>query len=425
MGVVIIGVLTLTFLTGVPLAFSIGASTFVGALATHVPIQAVIQQMIRGVDSFVLLAVPAFLLAGNLMNTGGITTRLFGLADRVTGHIPGSLAHANVVASVIFAGMSGSAVADAGGLGVVEIKAMRENGFDSDFACAVTAASSIIGPIIPPSIPMVLYGAAADVSVARLFLGGFIPGMLMAVSMMIYIYWIAIRRGYGRRSAPNLAEIWKATREASLALCTPVILLGGIFTGIVTPTEASVLAVVYALVLIVVIYRETPMRDLYRATLDSLLSTAVVGVIIAFSFGFSFVLTMMQVPQHAASWLLGISREPLIILMILNVFFLIVGLFMDPTAAILVLTPILMPIIKDVGIDPVHFGLVMILNLMIGLLTPPVGMCLYTVANVGKVRVESMLRELVPFYVPLITVLVLITLVPSLVLFLPNLVMGR
>ena len=425
MGFTIIGVLLATFLAGIPLAFSIGIATFVGALATQVPLQAVIQQMIRGIDSFVLLAVPAFLLAGNLMNSGGITTRLFTFAERLTGFIPGSLAHASVVASCIFAGMTGSAVAEAGGLGLVEIKAMRENGFDADFACAVTAASAIIGPIIPPSIPMVLYGAAADVSVARLFLGGFIPGLLMAAFMMIYIYWVARRGRFPRGSVPSGRDLWIVFKRAGLALCTPVILLGGIFTGIVTPTEASILAVVYALIIILAVYREITAQEIYRAVLDSLFSTAIVGVIIAFSYGFSFVLTMMQVPQQAAAWLLGVTQDPLTILLILNVFFLIVGLFMDPTAAILVLTPILMPVVKSAGIDPVHFGLVMVLNLMIGLLTPPVGMVLYTVANVGTISVERLLKQLVPFYIPLLLVLVLITLFPSTVLVVPNLIMGR
>jgi tripartite ATP-independent transporter DctM subunit len=425
MGLAVIGILLATFLAGIPLAFSIGIATLIGALVTQVPIQAVIQQMIRGVDSFVLLAVPAFLLAGNLMNSGGITTRLFTLAERVTGFIPGNLAHASVVASCIFAGMTGSAVAEAGGLGLVEIKAMRENGFDPDFACAVTASAAIIGPIIPPSIPMVLYGAAADVSVARLFLGGFIPGLLMAASMMVYIYWVARRRRFPSRAFPALSELWLVVKKAFLALCTPVILLGGIFTGIVTPTEASILAVVYALLLILAVYKEITLQELYRCVLDSLLTTAIVGVIIAFSYGFSFVLILMQVPQRAAAALLGVTTDPLVILMILNVFFLIVGLFMDPTAAILVLTPILMPVIKTAGIDPVHFGLVMVLNLMIGLLTPPVGMVLYTVANVGSTTVERLLKELVPFYVPLLFVLLFITLFPSTVLVLPNLVMGR
>ena len=413
MGFAVIGILLLTFLAGIPLAFSIGVATLVGALVAQVPIQAVIQQMIRGVDSFVLLAVPAFLLAGNLMNSGGITTRLFTLAERLTGFIPGSLAHASVVASCIFAGMTGSAVAEAGGLGLVEIKAMRENGFDSDFACAVTAASATIGPIIPPSIPMVLYGAAADVSVARLFLGGFIPGLLMAAFIMVYIYWVSRRRRFPRGSVPSGRDLWAVFKRALLALCTPVILLGGIFTGIVTPTEASILAVVYALIIILGVYREITAQEMYRTILDSLFSTAIVGVIIAFSYGFSFVLTMIQVPQQAAAWLLGVTQDPLMILLILNVFFLIVGLFMDPTASILVLTPILMPVVKNAGIDPVHFGLVMVLNLMIGLLTPPVGMVLYTVANVGAISVERLLKELVPLYIPLLLVLALVRLLPA------------
>lgn len=247
----------------------------------------------------------------------------------------------------------------------------------------------------------------------------------MAASMMVYVYWVSRRRRFPQGRFPAWGELWVVFRGAFLALCTPVILLGGSFTGIVTPTEASILAVVYALIIILAVYKEITAQELYRAILDSLFSTAIVGVIIAFSYGFSFVLRMMQVPQQAAGWLLGVSQDPWMILMILNAFLLIVGLFMDPTAAILVLTPILMPVIKRAGIDPVHFGRVMVLNLMIGLLTPPVGMVLYTVANVGSISVERLLKELVPFYVPLLFVLVLITLFPSTVLVLPNLVMGR
>lgn len=416
--------LILVFL-GIPIAFSIAFCTFFYSFVNSIPIEAIIQQMIRGVDSFVLLAVPGFIFVGKLMNAGGITKRLFKFANCLTGHIPGGLAHANVIASMIFAGMSGSAIADTGGLGAVEIDAMKKNGYSSSFSAAVTTASSIIGPIIPPSIPAVLYAASGGISVARLFIGGILPGLLLAASMMLLIYYISIKRGYEKKARVTLKELFSSFLESFWALLTPVILIGGIITGIVTPTEAAVLAVVYVLVISTFVYKEINLRILYETILESINTTAVVGIIIAFSFGLSYLLTVSQIPQRAAQLLLNLTENPLIILLILNVLFLIVGLFMDPTPAILILTPILLPVIMKVGIDPIHFGIVMILNLMIGLNTPPVGMCLYTVANISKETVENIMKELLPFFIPTIIVLLLIIFFPNIVLCLPNLIMGK
>ncbi len=417
-------ILLLLIFLGVPIAFSIGFSIFSFSFFNDIPIESILQQMIRGVDSFVLLAVPAFIFAGKLMNMGGITKRLFKFANCFTGHIPGGLAHANVVASVIFAGMSGSAVADAGGLGSIEIEAMKNNGYTPGFSTAVTAASSIIGPIIPPSIPAVLYAASAGVSVGRLFIAGIIPGLLLAISMMVLIYFIAVKRGYENKKRATFKEILKSFSESFYALLAPIIIIGGIVAGIFTPTEAATIAVLYAFIISAFVYREINFKILYQTILESIIATSVIGIIISFSFGLSYLLTISQISQRTAQLLLGLTNNPLIVLLILNVFFLVVGLFMDPTPAILILTPILIPIVITVGIDPIHFGIVMILNLMIGLITPPVGMCLYAVASIGKVSVEGVMKELLPFFIPAVFILLLLIFFPDLVLFLPNLIMG-
>ena len=409
---------------GIPIFFVIGLSIFVYAYSNDVSLIALLQQMVRGLDSFVLVSVPAFILAGNIMNEGGITKRLFHFANCLIGHIRGGLAHSNVLCSIIFAGMSGSAIADAGGLGSIEIKAMNENGYDPEFSSAVTAASATIGPIIPPSIPAVIYAASGDVSVGRLFLAGFLPGLLIAVLMMGLIYVISVKRNYGKGRKAEYRELADSFKSSFWALLTPVILLGGIFSGIFTPTEAATIAVIYAFIISRFVYKELSMKRLYNILLNSLLTSAVVGGIIAVSFGLSFLLTLSQIPQELATVLTGFTSNPVLILFILNFLFFILGMFMDPTASILILTPILMPIILEVGINPVHFGIIMILNLMVGLLTPPVGMSLYTVANIGKIRIESLIKELLPFYFVLFGVIVLLILFPQIILFIPDLVMG-
>ena len=410
---------------GIPIFFAIGTPVFINAITSEVPLNALLQQMVRGLDSFVLVSVPAFILAGNIMNEGGITKRLFHFANCSVGHIRGGLAHTNILCSIIFAGMSGSAIADAGGLGSIEIKAMNDNGYEPEFSSAVTAASATIGPIIPPSVPAVIYAASGGVSVGRLFLAGFMPGLLIALLMMGLVYYISVKRNYGSNSKVAFRELLSSFVNAFWALLTPVILLGGIFSGIFTPTEAAAVAVVYALIISRFVYKELNLKKLYRILLNSLITSAVVGCIIAVSFGLSFLLTLSQVPQTLAGLLTGVTTNPILIMLILNVFFFILGMFMDPTASILIVTPILMPIILNVGIDPVHFGIIMILNLMIGLLTPPVGMSLYTVANIGKVKIENLIKELLPFYILLFGVLVLLIIFPQIILFVPNLLMGR
>jgi tripartite ATP-independent transporter DctM subunit len=417
--------LFISMIIGVPIFFSMGISSLTHTIVNDLSIISLFQQMIRGVDSFTIVSVPLFILSANIMNESGITDRIFKFANCLVGHIRGGLAHANVLASVIFAGMSGSAIADAGGLGAVEIKAMRDHGFSSEFSAAITAASSIIGPIIPPSIPLILYAASGNVSVGRLFLAGFLPGLILAVTQMTIIYYIAVKRKYPSYERANIKQIWLSFREAFWALLSPIILLGGIFSGIFTPTEAAAISVVYSLLVAKLIYKDFDMKRLYQVLNESLQSTAIIGILISFSFGLGYLLTLSQIPQQAVEILTNITTNPTVILLILNVFFLIVGMFMDPSASILILTPILMPVVHQVGISPVHFGIVMVLNLMIGMLTPPVGTCLYAVARVGKVKIENLIKESMPFFASLIIVLLLITSFPKLITFLPDLLMGK
>jgi len=409
---------------GMPLFLTMASSCLVYLMANDEILLSVPQRLTAAANSFPLLAAPFFMLTGLAMNTAGITHRIYDFAECLVGRFRGGLAHVNVIGSVIFAGMSGSAVADAAGLGTIEIKAMTDEGYPRDFAAAVTAASATIGPIIPPSVPLLIYGVLADVSIGRLFLGGFIPGLLMAAALMAMIRWMAQKRSFGAHPAPTLREFVTRTRKAFLSLMTPVILFGGMLIGVFTPTEAAFAAAVYALTLGVVIYREIRWRDLPRIFLETVETNAVVLMLVMTASLMGWVLARAQVPQQLGAWILGTTRDPLYILLMINVFLLIVGCFMEALAAMIILVPVFLPVIQSVGIDPVHFGLVMVLNLMIGTLTPPVGIVLFVVARVAKLPFEVVTRATAPFLVPLIAVLVLITVFPELVLWLPRLVLG-
>ncbi len=414
------------FLLGVPIAFSLGITSVVLMLLAWgtIRISTIPQMMISGINSFTILAVPLFLLAGKLMNTGGITRRLFDFAKILVGFLPGGLGHVNVVASVIFAGMSGTAVSDAGGLGAIEIKAMREHGFDNEFSCAVTSASSTIGPIIPPSLPMVIYGMMASASVGTLFLAGIIPGLFMALVMMGVVAVYAARKNYPREPFPTFAALAKSTREGFLPLMTPVIIIGGIYGGIFTPTEAAVVAVVYAFVLSVFVYREMSLAALVQTLRETVADSAAIGIILACSTLYGNILIRAQIPQKLLAFMTGEISSPVVTLLVLNVFLLIVGCFMEPISAIMILMPLLNPIIQAMGINPIHFGLVMILNLMIGLLTPPVGMVLFVISRVGDIPVLRLSKALLPWIGALLLVLLVLTLVPEITLFLPR-ILGR
>ncbi|WP_340119312.1 TRAP transporter large permease [Pelagibius sp. 7325] len=408
---------------GVPVAIALALSSLAFILlAGQVPDLVVMHRMINGVNSFPLLAVPFFILAGNLMNTAGITNRIFDFAKACVGWMRGGLGHVNIGASVVFAGMSGAAVADAGGLGTIEIKAMRDAGYDPDFSVGVTAASSTIGPIIPPSLPMVIYGVVASSSIGQLFAAGFIPGLMMAASLMIMVAWYARARNYPRDARFSLAVLWGSFQRAFLSLLTPIIIVGGILGGIFTPTEAAIAASAYALFLGVAVYRTLTLRRLLRVSFDTIETTAVVMFIVAAASIFAWILTSNRVTEQFAALILTITENPVLILLMINVILLVVGCFMETIAAITILVPVLLPIVVKLGIDPVHFGVIMVLNLMIGLLTPPVGMVIYVLSRVSGVPFERCVTATAPFLIPLVAVLLLVTFIPQLSMFLPTLI---
>lgn len=406
---------------GAPVAVALGLSSLVFILVQgRVPDIVVLHRMINGVDSFPLLAVPFFILAGNLMNTAGITNRIYDFAKALVGWMRGGLGHVNIGGSVIFAGMSGTAIADAGGLGTIEIKAMKDHGYDLDFAVGITAASSTIGPIIPPSLPMVIYGVMANASIGQLFAAGFVPGLLMAAALMVMVTWYARTRNYPRDAAFSLPVLGRSFLRAWPALLTPAIIIGGMTFGLFTPTEAAVAACVWAL-LLGFAYRSLDLRRLVRVSFDTIETTAVVLLIVAGASIFAWILTTTRVTEQFAALVLGATDSVWLVLLLMNLILLVVGCFLETIAAITILVPVFLPIIDKLGIDPVHFGVVMVLNLMIGLLTPPVGMVLYVLSRVSGLPFERCVAATAPFLIPLLAVLALITFVPWLTLWLPTL----
>jgi tripartite ATP-independent transporter DctM subunit len=414
-------------LSGVPIAVAIGLAAVCVMLATGGPdlLQMLIQRMWSGATSFPLLAVPFFTLAGNLMNTGGVTRRIFDVANVLVGRIHGGLAHVVVLASMLFAGMTGSAVAEAAGLATVSIKAMEESGFSRRFAAALIAAASTIGPIIPPSIPFVIYGSLAGVSVGRLFLAGFAPGILMGLALMIAVWFMARRLKLRKTAQPRLAESLVTIVGALPALGTPVIIVGGILTGFFTPTEASAVAAVYALVLGLFVDRDLKFSDLPEIFWLTAKQTAQILIIIAVASAFGWVTVQQQIPNQIIAAVLNLTHNPWIILLIANVVLLIMGFFLEPIAIMIITLPIFLPLVAAVGIDPVHFGVVMVLNLMLGLIHPPVGVCLFAVSAVTGMKIGELTRGILPFFGALIVVLLIVTYAPDLILWLPNMAMGK
>lgn len=420
-------VLIFLFLTGLPLAFALGITGFIFMIfswGTAVNFGIIAQRLFYGVNNFVILAIPLFILTGKLMNTGGITDRIFRFANLLVGHWKGGLGQVNVLASMIFAGTSGLAVADTAGLGIVEIKAMRDAGYDDDFSCAITGASSTVGPIIPPSVPLVIYGILASTSIGRLLIGGIIPGVLVGILLMVMVSFYAARKKYPQSKKARWKELWQGFKQAVGPGLTPFILIGGMLSGMFTPTEAAAIAALYAFILSFFVYREITLSQLWRLLKETAVETAIITFIISCSMFYGWVLIRSRVPIILLEAFTGLSTNPLVILFILNVFLLIIGCFMDTTAAICILVPVLAPLINKVGIDPVHFGLVMVLNLMIGLLTPPYGMNLFILSKITGLSPLRIARASLPFLVPLLVALILITVFPAIVTFLPNLVFG-
>ncbi|MGE0801289.1 MAG: TRAP transporter large permease [Lautropia sp.] len=413
-------------LVGMPVAMALALSSLGAILVGGGAFQPSVlsTKMQFGLQNFVLVGIPLFILAAKLMNTAGITAKIFRFADTLVGFLPGGLGHSNVVASLIFSGMSGAAVVDAASLGQIELEAMKKAGYPRKFSVAITAGSSTIGPIFPPSIPMIVFSFASGVSVGRLFLGGVVPGLLMTAALMALVTVIAIRDGLPREPFPTWARAVKTFVDALLPIMTPVILLACIWTGIVTPTEAAAVAVCYALLIGVFALREVGWRELVQVFVETARESAVIGFIIAAASLFGWVLLRSGATTQIAETMLAISREPLVLLLLINLFLLAIGCFLDSTVAILIFAPIFLPVVTAVGIDPVHFGVVMVLNLMLGLLTPPFGMVLFVMGQISGLKFEEVVQATLPVLIPLLAVLVLITLFPSLVTALPDYVMG-
>jgi tripartite ATP-independent transporter DctM subunit len=379
-----------------------------------------LQHMLGGINTFTILAIPMFLLAGKLMNIGGITRRLFDFCMKLVGWLPGGLGHVNVLASVIFAGMSGTAVSDAGGLGSIEIQAMREKGFDNEFACGVTAASSTLGPIIPPSVPLVIYGTVSGASVGALFMAGVVPGILMAIIMMVVVTIFAIIRKYPRTDFPKPREVFVAFKEGFLPLLAPAIILVGIYTGAFTPTESAVIVVFYSLILSFLVYREMNWPKLLRILRETVRDSLTIAMLIAGATFFGYVIVRMKIPQSVLEMMTSVVSSQAGLLIILTAFLLLIGCFMETASAITILVPLILPLLAAFQVDPVHFGIVMVLNLMIGLLTPPFGLVLFVVAKIGNISVGRLTVALLPWMLALLTALLLITFIPAISLSLPK-----
>ena len=421
-GILMIVLFLVLLLLRVPAAFCMLITTLVYALVEQsVPQSFIPQAMVSGSASYTIMAAPFFILVGELMNSSGITKRLFKFANVLVGHITGGLGHVNVLASVFFSGVSGSAIADAAGLGNVEIKAMVDEGYDPDFSVGITAASSTIGPIIPPSSPMVLYGIMSGTSIGALFMAGIPTGILMAGFMMLVVYIISKKRNYPKSRRATLPEIWKAFKEAFWALLSPLILIVGMLSGFATPTETAAVAAAYSLFLGVVIYKEMTWQSLMDIMRNSIKSIGMVMLLIATGTVFAWMIGTEKVAEKSAELLFSLTSNPYLILLLINLFLLFVGTFMETTSALLVTLPVLLPIVKIIGMSTVQFGVIMVLLLMIGMLTPPMALCLFVTSKIGGISFDRAFKAVLPYYVALLTVLIIINLFPGVTLALTGL----
>jgi C4-dicarboxylate transporter, DctM subunit len=410
---------------GVPIFAAMGltaAGTFI-LLGEAFVLPMMAQRMYVATTGYTLLAIPFFILAGNLMNFGGITHRVFDFARALVGHVRGGLGHVNVVSSMIFSGMSGAAVADAAGLGLVEMEAMTKAGYDRPFSAAITAASSTIGPVIPPSIAFVIYGSLTGVSIVKLFMAGFVPGLLMGLSLMVAVYFVAKVRGYPRDPMPSLRQIWTTFVESLPALLMPVIIIGGILGGLFTPTEAAVVASLYAFIIGGFWYREFNLKDIPEIIWVSVKQSVRVLFIIATAGFFGWLMIHQSIPEQVILGLTTVTSTKWIMMLIIVFVLIVLGCFLEGIAVLVITVPVFMPLVQQFGVDPIQFGVIMILCSMIGLLTPPVGMCLYAVASISNVSVGALTRELGPYLLGIFIVTLVITYVPEVSLWLPNTLM--
>jgi tripartite ATP-independent transporter DctM subunit len=419
----VIGSFAVLFLLGFPVVTAVLIPSVLYVLWEGIPLAMVGQRTVYALDSFPLMAVPIFIFVGNLMNTSGITSRIYRFADTAFGRLPGGLAQVNIAGSLIFSGMSGAALADVGGLGRVEIKAMKEHGFNTAYASALTCATAIVGPIFPPSIPLIIYASVASVSSVQLLLAGIGPALVCVVMLSITVGILGIMYNHPRAARwPTLAEVWRDFVPAFPALFTPVLLISGLLLGYFTPTEAAAVTAIYILLVSAFVYRELDIRHVFNAAVETIKGTAAIMAIVAVAAMFGWILAVEQIPQWFNAWITDISRDPIILLLIINGILLIAGMFVDSTTATLLLVPIICPPVVAAGVDPIQLGLIVIFNLMIGLVTPPMGLALFLMSDIAKVPMPAILRAMIPFYIPLLITLAIITFVPSVSLWVPRLV---
>lgn len=411
------------FLVGVPICFSLGLVSLYGIVDGGFPFMVVAQRLFTGADSTALIAIPLFILAGGLMVQGGISKRIVNFADALIGHLPSGLALVSILACMFFAAITGSAIAATAAIGGIMIPIMEKKGYDNTFSAPLIACGGSIGPIIPPSIPLLLYGTMAGVSVGKLFIGGFIPGIIMGVGLMIYSYVIGKKRHYvGRETRASFSEIVSTGKDALLALLMPIIIIGGILSGIFTATESGAIACAYALILGAFVYKELKIENMFELFVDCAKSTGQVLVVVACASLFTWVITVAQVPQTVSAMLESAISNKYMLLLVINIILLIAGTFIDTTSALVIFTPLFLPLVQAMGIDLIHFGLVMAVNLTIGMCTPPLGVCLFVSGSIANVSLKDQMKDLLPMLGVLLVVLLIITYIPSTVTFLPNLV---
>ena len=412
----------LIFVLRIPIAFGMMLTSiayfFVKGLSLMLVAEKILTNLFSG---YILMAVPLFVFTANVMNTGKVTEMVFRFANTVVGNVRGGLGHVNVLASLIFSGMTGSAVADASGLGIMEIDAMRKHGYDDGFSCAITAASATIGPIFPPSIPMIFYSMLSGASIGKLFMGGMIPGVLIAIALMIYIAYIAKKRNYPRGEKYTLRQFVSNTFIALPALFTPVLLLIGIYTGVMTPTEAGAMAAFYAILISVFAYRAMSAAQLWQAVIDTVKTAGVLAIIVGASYTFSYIIALEHIPDVVAKVLLSMTPNKYVFLLFVNILFMLLGCFIDTSAIMLVFVPMVLPTVNAFGIDLVHFGVIIVLNMMIGLSTPPYGVLLFIVSGISGAPLRAVIKEILPMIIAMLVVLAVLTYVPSIILFIPNL----
>ena len=418
---ILIGVFVGGLVIGLPVAVTLGFSSFCYLLAAGIPLVVMPQKMYAGIDVFVLLCIPGFILAGNLMNNGGITERIVRFADGLVGWVRGGLGLTNVAASMLFGGISGTAVADAASIGGVMIPGMKKAGYPADFSAAVTAASSTVGPIIPPSVPMIIVGALSGISVGQMFIAGALPGILLGVAMLITTYLIASRKKFPRQQWQGFTAVGKSFLGAFWALAMSALIIVGMISGLMTPTETAIIACIYAVIVGVFFYRELPVKAIPKILIDSAVSSAAILVLVGFANVFGWILVSEQIPQMIAKAVLSITDNKYLIILLINLLLLFVGMFMETIAALIILFVPLLTLAQGVGIDPLHFATFAVLNLMIGLTTPPVGVCLFVCANIAELPLSSVIKAIMPFIITNIIVLLLVSYIPELATWLPGL----